>query len=107
MARTPMSTEAHYLMARHVFEDLDYRRYEWKCHNENGPSKVTAVRLGFQFEVASPEHPGDRRGAGVLGRRLGLGESGRAAELGEKRGIRTVRLADLADFDEDQGPGCE
>jgi RimJ/RimL family protein N-acetyltransferase len=39
MARTPMSTEAHYLMARHVFEDLDYRRYEWKCHNLNEPRR--------------------------------------------------------------------
>lgn len=56
MARTPMSTEAHYLMARHVFEDLDYRRYEWKCHNENGPSKVTAARLGFQFEGVFRQH---------------------------------------------------
>ncbi|MCC0036994.1 MAG: GNAT family N-acetyltransferase [Hoeflea sp.] len=56
MARTPMSTEAHYLMARHVFEKLDYRRYEWKCHNENGPSKVTAVRLGFQFEGVFRQH---------------------------------------------------
>ncbi len=56
MARTPMSTEAHYLMARHVFDDLDYRRYEWKCHNENGPSKVTAARLGFQFEGVFRQH---------------------------------------------------
>lgn len=56
MARTPMSTEAHYLMARHVFEDLDYRRYEWKCHNENGPSKATATRFGFQFEGVFRQH---------------------------------------------------
>lgn len=56
MARSPMSTEAHYLMARHVFEDLDYRRYEWKCHNENVPSKVTAARLGFQFEGVFRQH---------------------------------------------------
>ena len=56
MARSPMSTEAHYLMARHVFEDLDYRRYEWKCHNENAPSKVTAIRLGFQFEGVFRQH---------------------------------------------------
>lgn len=56
MARTPMSTEAHYLMARHVFEVLDYRRYEWKCHNENEPSKVTATRLGFQFEGVFRQH---------------------------------------------------
>jgi len=56
MARSPMSTEAHYLMARYVFENLDYRRYEWKCHNENGPSKITAVRLGFQFEGVFRQH---------------------------------------------------
>ena len=56
MARTPMSTEAHYLMARHVFETLDYRRYEWKCHNENEPSKITAIRLGFQFEGLFRQH---------------------------------------------------
>ncbi|AKH99031.1 acetyltransferase, ribosomal protein N-acetylase [Hoeflea sp. IMCC20628] len=56
MARTPMSTEAHYLMARHVFEDLDYRRYEWKCHNENAASKITAIRLGFQFEGVFRQH---------------------------------------------------
>jgi RimJ/RimL family protein N-acetyltransferase len=56
MARTPISTEAHYLMARHVFEDLGYRRYEWKCHNDNAPSKVTAERLGFSFEGIFRKH---------------------------------------------------
>lgn len=56
MARTPISTEAHYLMARHVFEGLDYRRYEWKCHNLNEPSKLTANRLGFQFEGVFRQH---------------------------------------------------
>lgn len=56
MARTPMATEAHYLLARHVFEDLDYRRYEWKCHNDNAASKVTAARLGFQFEGIFRQH---------------------------------------------------
>jgi RimJ/RimL family protein N-acetyltransferase len=56
MARTPMSTEAHYLMARHVFEDLDYRRYEWKCHNLNEPSKdhrnTARVRVRGGFPAA-------------------------------------------------------
>tara|TARA_R110002012_G_scaffold77282_19_gene196113 strand:- start:3762 stop:4481 length:720 start_codon:yes stop_codon:yes gene_type:complete len=56
MKRSPMSTEAHYLMARHVFDTLDYRRYEWKCHNENGASKITATRLGFQFEGVFRQH---------------------------------------------------
>jgi RimJ/RimL family protein N-acetyltransferase len=56
MARSPMSTEAHYLLARHVFEDLGYRRYEWKCHNENMASKRTAERLGFTFEGIFRQH---------------------------------------------------
>lgn len=56
MGRSPLSTEAHYLLARHVFEDLGYRRYEWKCHNDNTPSKVTAQRLGFTFEGVFRQH---------------------------------------------------
>jgi RimJ/RimL family protein N-acetyltransferase len=56
MKRSPLSTEVHYLMAKHVFEDLGYRRYEWKCHNENEPSKVTARRYGFTFEGVFRQH---------------------------------------------------
>jgi hypothetical protein len=56
MARSPLSTEVHYLMAKHVFEDLGYRRYEWKCHNDNAASKVTAERLGFSFEGVFRKH---------------------------------------------------
>lgn len=56
MARTPMSTEAHYLLAKHVFEELGYRRYEWKCHNANAASKRTAERLGFTFEGVFRQH---------------------------------------------------
>lgn len=62
MKRSPLSTEVHYLMARHVFEDLGYRRYEWKCHNENAPSKVTAQRLGFVFEGIFRQHMVSRGG---------------------------------------------
>jgi L-amino acid N-acyltransferase YncA len=51
-----MSTEAHYLLARHAFEDLGYRRYEWKCHNDNEASKRTAARLGFTFEGVFRQH---------------------------------------------------
>ena len=54
--RSPLTTEVHYLMARHVFEDLGYRRYEWKCHNENEPSKRSAVRYGFTFEGVFRQH---------------------------------------------------
>ncbi len=56
MKRSAMSTELHYLMARHVFEDLGYRRYEWKCHNNNEPSKITARRYGFTFEGVFRQH---------------------------------------------------
>ena len=56
MARSPISTEVHYLMARHVFDDLGYRRYEWKCDNGNEASKVTASRLGFSFEGVFRKH---------------------------------------------------
>jgi RimJ/RimL family protein N-acetyltransferase len=39
-----------FLMMRRVFDELGYRRYEWKCDNLNEPSKRAAKRLGFQFE---------------------------------------------------------
>ncbi|WP_108461863.1 GNAT family N-acetyltransferase [Devosia naphthalenivorans] len=50
MARTPLATEALYLFARHAFDDLGYRRFEWKCNNRNEPSKAAARRFGFQYE---------------------------------------------------------
>lgn len=56
MARMPIATDAHYLLARHVFEDLGYRRYEWKCHNLNEASKIAALRLGFTFEGVFRQH---------------------------------------------------
>jgi RimJ/RimL family protein N-acetyltransferase len=56
MKRSPLATEAHYLMAKHVFEDLGYRRYEWKCHSENKASRTTAARYGFTFEGVFRQH---------------------------------------------------
>jgi RimJ/RimL family protein N-acetyltransferase len=50
------ATEAMYLMARHVFEDLGYRRYEWKCDSQNAPSRSAALRLGFTFEGIFRQH---------------------------------------------------
>ena len=50
LQRTPAATEAMYLMARYLFEDLGYRRYEWKCDDGNATSKRAALRLGFTFE---------------------------------------------------------
>ncbi|WP_026379993.1 GNAT family N-acetyltransferase [Afifella pfennigii] len=43
-------TEAMALMAAHVFDELRYRRYEWKCDDANVASKRAAIRLGFTFE---------------------------------------------------------
>jgi len=50
MARTRLATEALYLFARHAFDDLGYRRFEWKCNDRNEPSKAAALRFGFTFE---------------------------------------------------------
>jgi RimJ/RimL family protein N-acetyltransferase len=56
LQRTVGATEAMYLMARHVFEDLGHRRYEWKCNALNAPSRRAAVRLGFTFEGVFCQH---------------------------------------------------
>jgi len=50
LKRTAAATEAMFLMARHVFEDLGYRRYEWKCNDDNRASHRAAARLGFVYE---------------------------------------------------------
>jgi RimJ/RimL family protein N-acetyltransferase len=56
LRRTAGATEAMYLMARHVFEDLGYRRYEWKCDSRNAPSRRAALRFGFTFEGIFRQH---------------------------------------------------
>ena len=53
---TAGSTEAQYLFARYVFDELGYRRYEWKCNDRNLPSRRTAERLGFAFEGVFRQH---------------------------------------------------
>jgi RimJ/RimL family protein N-acetyltransferase len=50
LQRTPAATEAMYLMMRRVFDELGYRRYEWKCDSLNAPSRAAALRLGFRYE---------------------------------------------------------
>jgi len=50
MRRSRIATEVIYLMMRHVFDDLGYRRLEWKCNALNAPSRRAAVRFGFTFE---------------------------------------------------------
>lgn len=56
LQRTTAATEAMYLMAAHVFDQLGYRRYEWKCNAENEPSRRAAQRLGFTFEGIFRQH---------------------------------------------------
>ena len=50
LQKTVEGTEAMYLMMKNVFDDLGYRRYEWKCDNLNSKSKKAALRLGFKYE---------------------------------------------------------
>ncbi|KAK53251.1 acetyltransferase (GNAT) domain protein, partial [Bordetella bronchiseptica OSU054] len=50
LRRSPASTEAQYLLMRRAFDELGYRRYEWKCDSLNAPSRAAALRLGFLFE---------------------------------------------------------
>ena len=50
LQRTPAATEAMYMMMRRVFDELGYRRYEWKCDALNAHSRAAATRLGFQYE---------------------------------------------------------
>ena len=56
VARKPAATEAQFLFARYVFDELGYRRYEWKCNNHNEPSKRAAERFGFSFEGIFRQH---------------------------------------------------
>lgn len=50
LQRSPLATEAMYLMMRRVFDELGYRRYEWKCDHLNARSRAAALRYGYSFE---------------------------------------------------------
>lgn len=56
IARSRVATEALYLFARHAFEDLGYRRFEWKCDSRNAPSRRAALRFGFEYEGILRQH---------------------------------------------------
>lgn len=56
LARRPAATEAMMLMGSHLFDDLGYRRFEWKCNAENAASKRAAERLGFTYEGTFRQH---------------------------------------------------
>jgi RimJ/RimL family protein N-acetyltransferase len=56
LQRTRAASESMFLMASHVFDELGYRRYEWKCNAENEPSRRAALRYGFSFEGIFRQH---------------------------------------------------
>jgi RimJ/RimL family protein N-acetyltransferase len=56
LQRTTAATEAIYLLARHAFDDLGYRRLEWKCNALNAASRRAAERFGFRFEGIFRKH---------------------------------------------------
>jgi RimJ/RimL family protein N-acetyltransferase len=56
LQRTRQATEAIYLLSRYVFDELGYRRYEWKCDSLNRPSRRAAERYGFVYEGTFRQH---------------------------------------------------
>lgn len=50
ISRTPVTTEAFFLFAEYIFDELGYRRFEWKCNDANEPSKIAAMRYGMSAE---------------------------------------------------------
>lgn len=56
LQRTPAATETIYLLARYVFDELHYRRFEWKCNALNAKSRRAAERFGFTFEGIFRQH---------------------------------------------------
>jgi RimJ/RimL family protein N-acetyltransferase len=56
IARTRIATEALFLFAQHAFDELGYRRFEWKCDAANAPSRRAAERFGFRFEGIFRQH---------------------------------------------------
>jgi RimJ/RimL family protein N-acetyltransferase len=56
LQRTRAATEAIYLLIRHAFDELGYRRVEWKCDSLNAPSRRAAERFGFSFEGVFRKH---------------------------------------------------
>lgn len=56
LRRTPAGTEGAYLILRHAFESLKFRRVEWKCNDRNAASRHAALRYGFTFEGVFRQH---------------------------------------------------
>ncbi|WP_343315529.1 GNAT family protein [Brucella sp. BE17] len=56
ISRRPAATEAQFLFMQYIFDELGYRRYEWKCNDDNAPSKRAAERFGFRHEGTFRQH---------------------------------------------------
>lgn len=56
LSKTIGGTEAMYLMMKRAFDELGYRRYEWKCDDQNAPSRAAALRYGFTYEGTFRNH---------------------------------------------------
>jgi RimJ/RimL family protein N-acetyltransferase len=56
IARTSIATEALFLYARYIFDELSYRRFEWKCDARNESSIRAALRFGFTYEGTFQQH---------------------------------------------------
>ena len=56
LSQTIAGTEAMYLMMKRAFDELGYRRYEWKCDDQNAPSRAAAARYGFVYEGTFRQH---------------------------------------------------
>lgn len=56
LQKTRAATEAIYLAMRHAFDELGYRRFEWKCDSLNAPSRAAAIRFGFTYEGIFRQH---------------------------------------------------
>jgi RimJ/RimL family protein N-acetyltransferase len=56
LSKTIGGTEAMYLMMKRAFDELGYRRYEWKCDDQNAPSRAAAARYGFTYEGTFRNH---------------------------------------------------
>lgn len=54
--RRRANTETAYLLMRRAFDELGYRRVEWKCDALNARSRAAAERLGFTFEGVFRQH---------------------------------------------------
>ena len=76
LQRTAAATEAMYLMLRRAFDELGYRRYEWKCDSFNAPSRRAAARFGFTYEglfrqaIVYKQRTRDTTWFSIIGRRV-------------------------------------